>query len=151
MSSTSQLTDFSETDLAWSAGFVDGEGCIALCKHAQKIKGVEYRCFVLRLSVTNTDLRCLERLKSMFGGSINQANHKGREHHKPCWTWYCTSAKAERALIALLPFLFSKKEQAELGIASRRYIQSNGRPRTADSIAGQEHAYTQLRHLKRVA
>ena len=140
-----------DTDLAWAAGFVDGEGCIALCRRAQKIKDKTYHCYVLRLSVANTDLRALERLKGMFGGSINAASHTKRPTHKPCWTWYVMSAKAEATLAAIVPFLFSKKEQAELGIASRRYIQGNGRPRVPESLIQQGAMYTQLRHLKRVA
>lgn len=144
MSSTSQL------DIAWAAGFIDGEGCIALCHHRQRTKGRDYECFVLRLSVANTDLRSLQRLKSMFGGSINSASRKGRPNHKPCWTWYCTSAKAQNALEILLPHLFGKREQAELGLLSRRYIQANGRPRAGDAIPRQAAIASQLKHLKRV-
>ena len=87
----------------------------------------------------------------MFGGSINAANHGARATNKPCWAWYCSAARAERALSDLLPYIFSKKTQAELGIASRKYIQKNGRPRERESLEEQGQIYTQLRHLKRVA
>lgn len=147
-----QLSVITETNLAWAAGFIDGEGCIALCHHNQVIKGKSYESYPLRLSVSNTDLRCLERLKGMFGGSINRANRAARPHHKPCWSWYCQAAKAENALIALLPYLFSKKEQAELGITSRKYIQKNGVKRTDDdAFAAQANIANGLKLLKRVA
>lgn len=140
-----------ETDLAWAAGFVDGEGCIALIYHKRPIKDRFYECYALRISVTNTDMRCLERLKGMFGGSINGLRHKDRPNNKPCWTWYCTSANAERALRALLPYLFSKKEQAAAGLESRKYIQTNGLPRTEESRAAQAAILSQLKRLKRAA
>lgn len=139
-----------ETDLAWAAGFIDGEGCIALVKRTQILKGKPYQCFVLSLHVANTDLRTLERLKAMFCGTLYPTNHKNRPNNKPCWTWYVRSALAAAALEKLMPYLFSKREQAELGIASRRYIQGNGRPRTPESFSGQQQIFTQLKHLKRV-
>lgn len=151
MSTTSQLTDFSDTDLAWAAGFIDGEGCIALIHHHQTIGQKTYQCFVLRLSVANTDLLSLERLKAMFGGSINGAGRSSRPHHKPCWQWFCHSAKAERALIRLLPYLFGKKAQAELGVASRKYVQNNGRPKSAEVINAQFGIFNKLKLMKRAA
>ena len=139
------------TDLAWAAGFIDGEGCIALYPRRQILKGKTYHHFVLRLHVSNTDLLALERLQTLFGGSINKANHKDRPHYKPCWTWYCNTSRCEQALESLMPYLFSKKSQAVLGIASRRYIQRNGRPRAPESLQAQAQIYSQLRQLKRVA
>ena len=140
-----------DTDLAWAAGFIDGEGCIALRRQVGRQKGVAYTCYALRLSVTNTDLRCLERLKSMFAGSINRATHSYRPQNKPCWAWFCSSANAERALVALLPYLVSKKEQAELGLLSRRHIQKNGRKREVGSLEQQAAIADRISHLKRVA
>lgn len=147
----SEIHQVAETDKAWAAGFVDGEGCIALIGRSQVLKGKTYQCFVLSLHVANTDIRTLERLKTMFGGTIYPTNHKNRPNNKPCWTWYCRSALAAAALDKLLPYLFSKKEQAELGIASRRYIQGNGRPRAEGNLEAQSQISTQLKHLKRVA
>ena len=47
-----------ESDLAWAAGIVDGEGCISL----HTVKAKHGPCYVLRLSVTNTSLLMLHRL-----------------------------------------------------------------------------------------
>ena len=143
--------DISDTDLAWAAGFIDGEGCIALVHHKQNIKGKVYESFVLRLSVANTDALCLDRLKTMFGGSINSSNRASRPHHKPCWVWYCQSAKAEVALQKLMPFLFSKKTQAQLGITSRKYIQSHARLRDPVEFEKQRGIYNNLKLMKRAA
>lgn len=145
------MSAIKETDLAWAAGFIDGEGCIALRRQVGRQKGVEYTCYALRLSVTNTDLRCLERLKAMFAGSINRATHANRPQNKPCWTWYCSSANAERALCELLPYLLSKREQAELGMLSRKHIQKNGRKRESGVLEHQAAIADRIAHLKRVA
>lgn len=137
------------TGLAWAAGFVDGEGCIALIHHKQQIKGVWYESFVLRLSVANTDLRSLHRLQEMFGGSIHSARRPLRVTHKPCWNWYCQSAKAETALTALLPYLFTKKEQAELGLLARQHLRRDGRQRTSEQRAALVIAFDRLKEMKR--
>src|SRR3990167_8966572 len=49
-------------DLAWAAGFVDGEGCISL--HTVKAKSGP--CYVLRLAVANTNFVMLEHLQRIF-------------------------------------------------------------------------------------
>ncbi len=140
MSSTSQLID-----LVWAAGFIDGEGCIGLYPCANND-----RHFYLRLSVANTDLRCLERLQGLFGGSINRTNHIDRPGCRPCWTWYCQSKKCVAALEAIKPFLFSKLEQAEVALLSRKYMRRKGQSRLDDAdLLAQQELSTKLRLLKR--
>ena len=149
MSTSQQVTTFSDTDIAWAAGFVDGEGCIALVGRTQLIKGTKYRCFVLRLTVSNTDIRTFERLKRMFQVSIYTANHKNRPQNKPCWVWNCAAANAERALRTMLPYLLCKKEQAEVGLAARSHINPKRWRREPGSIEAQEKMYGQLKLMKR--
>lgn len=149
MGTSQQPATFSDTDIAWAAGFVDGEGCIALVGRSQVIKGITYKCFVLRLTVANTDLRTLIRLKGMFNGSVYAQNHKNRPQNKPCWVWNCAAANAEVALRTMLPYLLSKKEQAEVGILSRQHIQPNRARRKPGALEAQEKIYGQLRLMKK--
>ena len=141
MAVDTQLTTFSETDLAWAAGFIDGEGSIGLYRG----KHPTSEFYVLRLSVTNTDIRALERLKKMFGGSINKSNHKSRPTRRPCWAWYCQCAKGAAALEMLLPYLLVKKERAEIALLSRRYLRRKGQFRlTSVQIDGQRAVVRRL-------
>lgn len=134
-----------EIDLAWAAGFIDGEGAVGLYK---KNTSHCYFSFFVRISVANTNLPALERLKNMFGGSIQRTNHNGR-NQKPCWTWYCQSALAAKTLEQLLPYLFVKREQAELCIFSRRYLRYNGRPRSRYRTKKQQELSDKIKLLKR--
>lgn len=111
-----------ETDLAWAAGIIDGEGHIGLYLSRTNTGN----CYVLKVAVVNTNLKMLERLKSIFnGGSIN-VRIKKQSHHKQQWCYYACSKKAERVLQSVLPYLVAKSDQAELGLLSRKYIRQHG-------------------------
>ena len=101
--------------LAWAAGIIDGEGCISICRkrHAN--------AWVLRVTVSQVDPRLPARLKELFGGSVSHYNPV-KKNHRRVWTWTIQAHAAEAALRAVLPWLFLKKEQAEIGMASRQFI-----------------------------
>jgi hypothetical protein len=107
-----------ETDLAWAAGIVDGEGCIGLSR-------ISNAHWSLRVAVGNTDIRMIDKLCQCFGGKARLQNKKpGKDgfKRKPLWTWVLYGEKAEAFLVAILPYLCNKADQAEIGIASRRYL-----------------------------
>jgi hypothetical protein len=100
------LSEASHTDVAWAAGFVDGEGYLGT--------GGRGASPLLEVSQRATDAP-LRRLQALFGGSLFRA---GRS---PRWVWKVNSAPQMRiALALLLPHLMVKAEQAEalLGYAS---------------------------------
>ena len=98
----------SEKDLAYYAGFFDGEGSICIVK---KTKGQ----YVLEVTVTNTYYWILESYALAFGGSVG--THRTREFgRKPCWRWAAAANIAHRFLSLVLPYLEVKKYQAEIAI-----------------------------------
>ena len=111
-----------ETDLAWAAGIVDGEGYIGLYL-AHTNTG---DCYVLKISVVNTNLKMLERFKEIFGVGSISTRAKAKAHHKQQWCYYACSKKAENILHAIRPYLVAKADQAELGLLSRKYIRQHG-------------------------
>lgn len=135
-------------ELAWAAGFIDGEGSIGFYKKVQSIHGKKYTCHYLRLSVANTDKSALYRLKDLFGGSVHKSTHAGR-NNKDCWTWYCQSNACADALERLLPYLFVKRQQTELALESRKFMRKPGQFRLHDDDrAQQERISAQLKALK---
>jgi len=68
----------SETDLAWAAGFIEGEGSIFIGRRWRRDR--KYWETRVVISVCNTDRTLLEVLKKLFGGSISTRNMK--ERHK---------------------------------------------------------------------
>lgn len=90
---------------AWSAGFVDGEGCIR----------IEKKGLVLRIA--QTDPRPLQRLRGLYGGSIMVVKSPSRlAHYKPAWVYTLASVQCMQALRDMLPFLTVKAEEAKVAI-----------------------------------
>ena len=95
-------------EIAYIAGFFDGEGCVRIKKANQG--GNSYYIIA---HLTNTNKNILEKVKDLFGGSI-RIQEKGR--NKKVYNWCITSAEAADFLRTLLPFLIEKQTQAELAL-----------------------------------
>lgn len=107
--------DIPDTQLAYIAGFVDGEGYIGIAKHQAGGKRLYYSP---QISVYNSDPDILFTLQKWTGvGSILIHNRLDRPvYHKIGLIWRISGMKARSLLISLLPFLQIKKQQAELAI-----------------------------------
>ncbi len=95
--------------MAYIAGFVDGEGCIRIKKSNQS--GNSY---YVTFQATNSDPRPLRIIKSVFGGKVFYQETK--PSGKIIWQYYITCSEAVDTLRALVGFLISKRNQAELAI-----------------------------------
>ncbi len=107
--------DFSdELELAYLAGFFDGEGCIVISEYTNPVtsKRPGYQSMRLRIFVGNTNLDVLQLFVSRFGGSINCKRVYG--NRKQLWTWSAATREAASALSLMLPYLTVKSEQAEI-------------------------------------
>ena len=94
----------SETDYAYLAGIIDGEGCINAYPNGRSNP-------VPRLTVSMTDAVVIEWLV-MFGGSMRLES--SRTSGKPIWRWTATANPLRVLLPRCLPYLKAKKGQAEL-------------------------------------
>ncbi len=100
-------------ELAWAAGFIDGEGCIGIWKRKDR---PSYR---FHIQVENTDFRPLNKLCSMFGGSVWTS--KRVKKFKTLYGWKIEGQKAAQVLNLVFPYLIVKKEQAEVAIEYANY------------------------------
>lgn len=96
-----------ETDKAWAAGFLDGEGCISI------MLGAHQRQIYLRVSVGQIDQQPLSDLQSYFGGSIRASQNKRRYVY---YEWCAFSQRAADALTVLRPYLRVKHRQADVAL-----------------------------------
>ena len=99
-----------ETDLAWAAGFIDGEGTVVV------VHRKDDDSFGLRLVVSQTVERPLQTLKDMFGGSVYQRKDNRKESYKTLWTWQAAGQTAQETLKAIYPFLQVKSHQAAIAL-----------------------------------
>jgi hypothetical protein len=87
-----------ETDLAYIAGFVDGEGCLRVNDNGS-----------IELAIINTCYETLKFIQDLLGGNLSQ--RKQRVNKKQ----YSYRVYGEQAFVAinkLLPYLKEKKTQA---------------------------------------
>jgi hypothetical protein len=106
--------------LAWAAGFIDGDGFITIQNRKTKYKDKIYTGTYLRVGACQAHLTPLEKLQDIFGGSIRPKNCGPNPHgynRKQQWVWTLSTDQAKEALEQLLPYLVHKKEVALLGIA----------------------------------
>lgn len=117
-----KIDELSDVELAYIAGFFDGEGSVTIGRH----NGAE-SSYSLRISVTNTNREIIDWLVDNLGGSVSNVKLKGNRQQS--YLWYLAAVKASDVLYALLPFLRVKREQAILGLdfqgtqrARNRYV-----------------------------
>jgi hypothetical protein len=94
---------------AYTAGLIDGEGCITIPHRTPEQAHRPSRVAYLRVSVNMMDGECIDFLYGVWGGNIH--NRKDGLVY-----WELNGDKAREMLKKILPFLRAKKDQAELAI-----------------------------------
>jgi hypothetical protein len=128
----------SETDLAWIAGFFDGEGCISARITAEGRT-------TLQVSIGQKDRTQLAFIQEIFGGSITKI--KGKDHYH--LSMYAT--RSTRMLEAIMPYLKLKKPQAVLALEFASYACGQGIRIAENDHERRLEIVTELRQLKRGA
>lgn len=136
------------TDLAYAAGVIDGEGCIVVRSDKP---GQLPRVSVV---VSMNDFRVPTRLREIFGcGSLALIDH-ARSKRVRCRTslrWQIRARDCERVLPAVLPFLISKREQAEKALEIRKLAGYRGRAKvTVEILETASQLEREVRALKLV-
>lgn len=124
-------------ELAWAAGFFDGEGCSML--QTATYKDYEYPC--LRVSVTQSGdsaLPILVRFQSAVGGIGKILGPIQRKSYKPRWDWKAQGLEDCQAAIAMLwPFLSEvKRKQFKSKLDTFLYYHQNHVHRNTKRVKG---------------
>lgn len=95
----------------YAAGIIDGEGCLIISRSNRD----SYFNYYGRIHVKNTDTRLMKWLVDNFGGNIHVHKPKSVKH-SVAYSWYFAgNAKSkELFLLAIMPYLIVKKEQAKV-------------------------------------
>jgi hypothetical protein len=107
------------TDIAYAAGFFDGEGCIIIRKSNRVSGNISYSLGIQVAQVCQSPLLWLQ---SRWGCHICPVNRP-----RPTWTWSPSSRAAARFLQDVLPFLIVKHDQAIIAIEFQSHKCNNGR------------------------
>lgn len=104
--------EWTETQLAYLAGIIDGEGCF----YIQQPGGKSH---TLRLFVMNTYEPLIDYLYSTYGGfkySRNNENPRWKIRHE----WFVDRDILDDLLPRIYPYLINKKEHCDIAIKFRK-------------------------------
>ncbi len=126
----------SETERAWLAGFLDGEGTISF---VERDRGPDHTpTHDARVYVTNTDREPLDYFATISGGHVYVHDDGTRENRfgtKPCYRWQTGTHDGALLLRELYPYLRTKRRQASLIWTLYTTLRhKNGHARTPDAI-----------------
>lgn len=104
----------SEVELAWLAGFFDGEGFIYMGLPG---RGTFYKTWRLRCGFPNTKPECIEKATDILAKCnikfyIALENPKKKNHHKTLRVDITSHKQCKRFLELVLPYLTNKKDLA---------------------------------------
>lgn len=143
----SKMYSPSESDWAWLAGIIDGEGYISMVAS----RGRRYRSnparapFVVtrRLAITNCNLPLLITIACLFGGKIHTHTAPPTRHRQQ-FQWYVYGSDMIRILSRVYPRLVSKRQEAALflrtfgngtrNIGDRRFLSEHTKRRYIEVV-----------------
>jgi hypothetical protein len=140
--------------LGYVAGLIDGEGNLTISKSIDRKKGRHYS-YTPTLQIGNTDPRMTAWLRGRLGGSVDQVTAPARlakPHWKPLHRWRLHGSNVDLVLVAVLPYLVTKRDQAELILRFRAIRGMGRRPHgalSAEEAAAREAMKLELNHLNR--
>lgn len=102
-----------DSEIAYAAGFFDGEGHIRIAKHSKR------GSYMLQVSAVQATLEPLPIFERLFGGTIHRRVTQYRGTPRAQYTWQASSGAAESALRQMLPFLRTKRDEAEMALEFR--------------------------------
>lgn len=128
--------------LAWAAGFIDGEGFVGLSRGVSKKTGRPFHQLIVDVSQMKREP--LDVLVELFGSRVRL----GRQG--TVYFWRVGTTDAVRVLREIAPYTVGKRRQVELGIEfGKTLCGRQGRVLTPELLAFRETAYAEFRVLNR--
>jgi len=100
------LKSLTSEQIAWLAGLLDGEGNVITFTRPK------YKNRILRVSITNTNIELLSRVKEWTGIGFIAGHTDNNPKHKIRYNWIIGGANAREFLRLLSPWLIVKRDIA---------------------------------------
>lgn len=117
-----RLAQISDVDIAWFAGWLSADGCIAY-HGKENTPQIQFKI---------CDRDPLERFAELFGGYVG-GPHSVKKHYKPTYTWQFTGLKAAYILARCMPWL-SLRYQKRAALALQYKLAPRAAP-SADNLS----------------
>lgn len=138
------------TDLAYAAGFFDGEGSIMILPGLRTAKSNTHPR--LLVSLAQVDRVCLDWLVEKFGGKIRVRQKQAKGNCRVALEWYLCGVNAADFLRRVRPYLVLKAHRADLAMEFRKTVQRKGGirvPVAAEVVEQRERLRLQMKELNR--
>lgn len=112
---------YKDTDIAYLAGIIDGEGSIYIGNFScNPNSGASY--FQTNMQVTNTDEPLIDWLINTFGGLKNKRSktQHASNSRKQAYVWTTSGDRLTHLCEIILPYLICKRRQCEIMIEMRK-------------------------------
>ena len=108
--------------LGWTAGIIDGEGCIWVERNNHGNSKGGYR-YGVHIDVGNTDRKMIAKLVELWGGRIIK-KISDKSNSKQVYRWHMPICKIKEIGKKILPYLITKKLRMILAIKLRNRIEN---------------------------
>ena len=125
--------------IAYTAGYLDGDGCFYVGKSIQKPKMITI--YEYSIQIVSVKKPVLDIFMSNFGGFVRIKPEK--ERHRPAYCWTIKGPPAVNAASKVLPFLIDKRNQANIFIQYSSTIVANNFKTVNDFIINQRNSFIQ--------
>lgn len=131
--------NYSQTDLIFFCGLIEGDGALWISKENKDGKIVSHAM----VAITNNNLPLLLYLQEKFDGTIHTKYKIMGEHKHITHQWHLPAKNIEPLLSEALPLLISKKEVARLLIEFRKTVNERGTNPSQEQKLRRENLYEQ--------
>lgn len=136
----------SSLNLAYAAGFIDGEGSISF-----HIVGKHDKCYAPSFNISNNSIEILAFLQSILGGKIYKKYLANKVKHTQSYILNFTSQESiKNALEKVTPFLRLKQKQARamLKYLSIRNFKNHNRGKKQKNYSLSEEEFNIISQIK---
>lgn len=136
---------WSNTDLAYLAGIIDGEGTIFIQRRMDNGTWTYWS----RMQVVNTYKPLIEWIYSTFGGLMYTVNRsKPNRIRKTQYQWYTRISLVDVLIPKVYPYLINKKQHAEIFMEFRKTFTHGSKKRLTNEVQlFREECMHKLKHL----
>ncbi len=136
---------WTKEQLAYLAGFIDGEGTF----YIQEVKRKNFLDYWPRFQIVNTNKEVMYWIHETFGGIIHSRDRSNESRNwRVQYQWYVTRNILDKILPLILPYLIIKKKHAEIMIEFRKtFLEKKTFRVTPDTITFRRECLNKIRQL----